>query len=154
MEASRQLKVGDQNFQIKRISAELGAWILNIMMSAMFKLANSDDGAAQHEESQIDPVEKANEIVAAMWISASTVISPDTYKQIQRYCLQACNIEIGGNPVPLVDLKGRWAAPELETNLPVVNQLIVETLQFNISPFFIESALKNKREAATALKSS
>src|SRR6185437_9017451 len=135
--------------------AETGAWILNVLISAMFKVAGEQESNAEQAAfDKAEPVEKANAAVAAMWISIGTTVSLETYKQIQRSCLQTCLLYVGGNPLPLISANGRWADASLEKNVIVVNQLVIEVLQFNLAPFFIESALKNKPEAATALASS
>ena len=155
MEDSKELDVDGKKFQLRRISAETGAWILNVLISAMFKSASVEESTSEQAAfDKSEPVEKANAAVAAMWISIGTAVSLETYKQIQRCCLQTCMLYVGGNPVPLISTNGRWADASLEKSVTVVNQLIIEVLQFNLAPFFIESALKNKPEAATALASS
>ena len=155
MENTKELTIVNKQFQLKRIDAQAGAWILTVLISAMFKASSGEESSPseQSEFDKADPVEKANSTVAAMWISVGTTVSLEAYRQIQRYCLQTCLLYIANNPVPLISTDGRWADKELERDIPVVNQLITAVLQFNLAPFFIESALKNK-EASTAQASS
>ena len=156
MDDVKELTIGDKKFQLKRMSAETGSWILNVLLSAMFKAVSGEEVSTsdQAEFDKGDKVEKANNAIAAMWVSVGTTVNLETYKQIQRCCLQTCLLYVGGNPLMLISANGRWADAALEKNVLVVNQLITEVLQFNLAPFFIESALKNKPEAATALASS
>ena len=149
MEACRELDIDNRHFRVSRFTALIGSRILNILLAAMFKAQTGDSGTAPNPE-DLSP-EDANALVSSMWIAVGSGLDTVTYTEIQRYCLQVCSIYAtdasDAPPIPLVSTNNRWAVKELEHDFATVNRLITEALQFNLSPFFIESALKQAESA-------
>jgi hypothetical protein len=154
MEAYREIEIKEQRFRIGRMTAMVGARILNTLTLATLKQQseakpNVNTEAAQSEFNDSTAEEKADSTVEIMWLAGGPSLSEEKYSQIQTQCLQLCSMypdSNGAAPVPILMSNGRWAVKELETDISTVNQLIQEALKFNLSPFFTESASK----AATA----
>lgn len=73
-------------------------------------------------------------------------ISEKDFRNIQAHCLMACRFykEVGGQQVAeqvLADT-GQWVLKSLECDTLTVMALTFHALQFNIAPFFDESALE------------
>jgi len=137
------------------MTALVGSRILNVLISTSAKQTSSEAPAEEkaQEKSLFDNLpeeEKANLIIASSWMLIGTNVPEDVYTQIQKNCLKTCSVYISPDapPTPVVMSDGRWAVKEIENDIPTVNQLIIEALQFNLAPFFTASALKSGSAAA------
>lgn len=154
MENSKDVTIGVRNFRVTRMTAMIGSWVLNILLSAAFKAQSGGESDSSSVESasfkSLSEIEKADASISAMWITAGSEISEENYAKIQRQCLRTCSMYIAESapPIPLLATDGRWAIAELEQDIKTINDLIQETLRFNLAPFFTESASKTKAEAA------
>jgi len=151
--------IGERKFRLGRMTALVGARILNVLISTSAKQQSSSQNSAEEkteteqEKAMFDSFseeEKANLIIASSWTLIGTNVPEDVYTQIQKNCLKTCSIYVSPDapPVPVIMADGKWAAKEIEHDIPTVTQLITEALQFNLAPFFTASALKSGSAAA------
>lgn len=149
--------ISGHEFRIGRMSAMTGARVLNLLLSAIMQSPTKEDSkpGAEPELESLSAEEKANNSIAAMWMIVGSMLSEEAYIRVQRAALQVCMFfPVPDSPgIPVLSVNGKWAATEIETDIPTVNQLIVQALQFNLAPFFIESALRSEAAAAQEQKS-
>lgn len=152
MDSSKTVTIGERQFKIGRFRAVVGARILNVLMSATLRAQTEDkpsDSAEAKEFTALSEEEKANISIASMWVLVGATISAELYGEIQKSCLQVCFfMKQEDASIPIIMSNGRWAVPEIEKDIPTVNELIVQCLQFNLAPFFIASASKAVEAAA------
>jgi hypothetical protein len=150
---SKEINIGSQRFRIIRMTPLVGSRIINVLFSAMSSLHNGSPAEeVKNDVAEFEAMpaeEKAKASISAMWVAAASVVSSDKYEEIQKNCLRCCQLYPSSDtdtPIPMMMASGRWAVPEPE--ITVVSQLITEALQFNLAPFFTESALKSAASAA------
>jgi hypothetical protein len=108
----------------------------------MVQKADSKKPEENPVEIPMDPIKRAEGTVGMLWIAAAAILSEETYAKIQGYCLRSCSYfttddQTTAAPVMMND--GRWALKDLENDPISVDNLISESLQFNIAPFFHEA---------------
>jgi hypothetical protein len=138
---SMDVKIGESTYRISRLTADKGSWIRGVLISAIMKQQDESTTDNSGELDKIDPVERANGLVAAMWLLSAGTVDQETYRRVQMNCLQVCSIIPEGlDPLPILMKDGKWAFKELEYDAATVDEIVVKTLQFNLSPFFLGGA--------------
>lgn len=145
---TKDVTIDRHRFQLGRMTPLVGSRILNVLISSSVKTiseaSQSEDKTGQASFNALSSEEKARDTVATLWMLAAANTSEEIYSQLQKYSLQACAIYVGESdapPIPVLAKNGRWADRTLEEDVKTVNKLILESLQFNLSAFFLESAL-------------
>ena len=137
---TKDIKIGEQEFQISRMTARNGSWVA---MQLLTKLLPSAVAGAVEQE------------LPMPHSSGKTEMSEDEFVNLQSHCLRVCSRyeTVAGNrtAVPILMADGRWAATELEYDIVRVLTLTVHALVFNMSPFFEEGALKPLLESLPGL---
>jgi hypothetical protein len=139
---------GNVEYRVGRLTAFTGNWIRSVLLTAALKQSAGPSGEALDEKDhaaidQMDPERRADGLIATMWLMGASSVGEADYQRIQLHCLQVCSkiLPESGTTVPILMKDGRWALKELEYDIPVINELVIKTLQFNLSSFFRGDAL-------------
>lgn len=147
----KEFTIGNQRYQIGKMTPLIASRVHNWILSGAAKLAQdqpdvpSNGNAPDASIAELSPEERqarADAIVAGTWVMASTLFSEELCEKVQMHCLLQCSQFAPGDngdapPVPIISANGRWAVKSLEQDALAVNQLILASLKFNISPFFL-----------------
>jgi hypothetical protein len=137
----KDVTVGERTFRLSKMPATDADWVKNQLVFAFCK----DMKSSGEQTEQPEPTEQwALDLVKALWIKGGVVISRETYTDIQAICLRACasvNDGVAGGPIMMVD--GRWADQTVKDDVKTVSDLIVQSLQFNLLPFFYDGPSGN-----------
>lgn len=148
-ETSKEVEVGGERYRLHKMPVEASTRIHNMLMAIAFKARDGSAGDSAPEPDEATAEERADAMVATLWMLASAEMEEKTYARVQHQCMLACS-RLGGDgslaPVKILD--GRWAFEELKHDGPTVDRLVVEVLQFNIAAFFL--ARLSRLAAATA----
>ena len=122
MERTKQITIGDAEYQIGSLTATTGSWIVaqiaTKMLPALFETSLSEEAGAQLS-------------------SARSMLSEDEFQNLQGHALSVCRrMEKNGLPMPVMHTSKRFAIKELEYDLVTVLRLTCESLVFNLTPFF------------------
>jgi len=159
---TKDVAIGDTRFQIGKMEVEYACWVLNLFMATearqmMNAKPNSNGTPAPEpppqEQTREITEEQAGNIVASGWVMVGADLPTESYRQIQSACLRATSMYLeDGSPMPLKMADGRWTASgkRFADDLKTVNQLIIESLKFNLSPFFLEDALNAPPQTTAA----
>lgn len=146
-EMFKDLEVAGKRYRLDRMTATMGAWILNVLITATMKSNNDNNSSSSSEEDksldEMPAQERSDGTVSVMWMVAATALSEEVYARIQSHCLKQCSQFLGEQPTPIMMKDGRWVAKELETDMSAVNTLVLEVLKFNIGGFFLENLSKD-----------
>lgn len=153
---TKDVSIGGSLYRVSKFDATIGAWILSNLVAASAQAKKPDIQSSDKtgpmpdmdkmSEKERDDFAQAN--VAYMWTLAGTVLDLDKYKTIQQYALRACSKQVVSSPTqmtfePIVMVDGRWAIDSLRDDTNTVSRLIVEVLQFNLAPVFLEDAFRS-----------
>lgn len=142
-EQFKDIVIGDRRYRIKKMDALPASRIHNWILSGASKLAQESKDNQAEPESKLTPEQKAEGLVVGVWIMASTLFSEELCEKTQIHCLQCCQQfpleSTEAPPTPVMMSDGRWVTQDLKTDSVTVNKLVLETLKFNISPFFLGS---------------
>ena len=136
------VEVDGTRYQLRKLRPNVGSYILTRMLAA--GVSTGALGSA--------PKDSLLMVVFGAFLRG---LDFDTFSFIQNNCLAVVGVmkQAGdGNevPMPLSSDSGAFAYPEVADNLPLVMNLTVQSLMFNLSDFFEEGGLKTVVAAATA----
>lgn len=134
MEDFKEVEISGQNFQIGRMTPEVGARIGNLLITSILKIR----GRGDNNEGSPSVTPTPEEAIEGMWVVATDTLSEENYSYIQRRCLLVCSQRITADSpaAPVLMKDGRWASKELSRDIAAVNSLIAESLKFNLAGFF------------------
>lgn len=147
-ERTKDVTIDGKKYQLSKMTAMVASRIHNWLVTASIKFQAeqqnittpaAEEEALHEEERKKDPQKAAAATVAMLWLLSSSTLSEEACTKIQNYALRSCSLypdDGVGMPSPIMLADGRWAVKALETDATAVNQLVIESLQFNISPFF------------------
>lgn len=145
---SKDIKIAEYQCRVGKLDACSAAWILGVLMAVVAEKrrqqAQPPADAAPDAPTPTDDAareEMARGIVGALWLTAGSALDRDRYRDVQQGCLRVCAAQNdGGLFEPIVSSDGRWVRKDIGGDAPTVHRLILETLQFNLSPFFLDDA--------------
>ena len=142
---TKDITIGNDRYQLVKMSAQTASWISNLLVANSLlnaRPSTSNESSEPSEEMpEMKPEEKAYAAVGSLWLLCGASLAEDVYKRIQNCCLMACRqYDSNGTLLAVLMQDGRFVSKDLENDAPTVNRLIMEAMQFNIAPFFIESA--------------
>lgn len=138
---TKDVEINGQKFQIKKMTAMTGSWLSNLLVATALKLASGAPDAEAQPQDDLSPEERATAMIGALWLTAGSTLTEEQYARIQHKSLSCCARHIeGGNPISVMMSDGRFADKELEQDGVMVGRLIMESLTFNLTPFFLASA--------------
>jgi hypothetical protein len=113
--------VGDTEYQVGRLTACDGSWILTQLLTKMLP-AMFETALARLAGGRLPP--------------NRSLITEAEFQNIQSHCLAVCRRMENGAPMPVFVPPNTWAIKELEYDLVTVMVLTIQALVFNIQPFF------------------
>src|SRR5579862_5528303 len=119
MQATKEVTLGETVYQIGRMTARDGSWILAELLTKMLPA---------FVESQFSGLP-----------GGRPQISEEEFQNIQGHALAVVRRIEKGIPMPIFVRPNTWAVKELEYDLVAVMTLTVHALAFNLSPFFAEA---------------
>lgn len=132
-EATRTVEIDGATYQIGRMKASDGSWVLmQLLPSIAAGLALNDNGNAKTL-----PIDFIGRIIGQIGQT-----DENTFRRIQAHALSVCRRMEHGAPMPVVSHQGVFAIKELEYDLVTVMTLTANALVFNLSPFFNAGGLK------------
>ena len=139
---TKDLVIGNKKFQLRKFTPLVGVWIGNVLMASTLtqqQTAAQSSGPTSEEFNKLTEEEKAQAAISAMWLLAADSLSREKYSQIQMECLQACSLYVRDDvpPVPM-------NVNEIGEDVSLLNQLVTESLQFNLTPFFSAGGLSQE----------
>lgn len=133
MTATKDIKIGNNEYQLGGLSARNGSWVAGqFAMIVLGKLENPE-----HETTEKD-------LGAALALSFRQ-LPEEIFNKVQGKCLEVCGryAKIGEatTPLPVLRKDGTWN-DVAEPSLPELFALTVAALAFNLHPFFAAGALE------------
>lgn len=126
MEDSKDVTINGAKFQVGRLKARHGSWILAQVLTKMLP----------------GVLERAFAKQGAKLAAGRSDMNEEEFASIQGHALSVCRrYDKDGLPMPVFLLPDRWADKELEYNLTAVMALTVHALTFNLGSFFAEGGL-------------
>jgi hypothetical protein len=150
---TKELKIGEYQCRIGKLDACSAAWILSVLMAVVADQRRrqpqpAEAGAPEPPNDAAAREEMARGVVGALWLTAGSALDRERYRDVQQGCLRACAARNdGGLYEPIVAGDGRWSRKDIADDAPAVHRLILETLQFNLSPFFLDDASSGEGQA-------
>jgi hypothetical protein len=149
---TKDVTINERTYQIGRISAIDGAWILGrwtekwaharAQMITQGVTSGQPDPQWNPEAAAKAPTPKREDATLAMAAFLIPKLSRAELAEIQPLCLSRCSRyeEAAGRqmPMPIMTPNGTWAVAELEYDGPTVMRLLQESIAFNIAPYFPE----------------
>ena len=120
----------------------VGGRVYGWLRVAALKYAEGKIQGVQEQPTPEDPSELANGTVGFCWMIAPMALSEESCEKIQRYALQSCSYYDAATQAPCALLvNGQIADAALRDDGPGVDELVIASLQFSISPFFLKGLL-------------
>ena len=139
MEMYTDIEISGTRYQIGRMTARTGSWIVTQIVTKML------------------PFGIEGQLGAGGLPASRAEMTEADFQNIQDHCLAVCRrYETTGateTPMPITVRPGVFAIKDLEYGLPTVLALTVQALVYNLSPFFLEGALQPILQAVTGLRS-
>jgi hypothetical protein len=154
MDATTEVVIGNSRYQISRVDAETGAFLLYQVMSSIRKAIledKSEDEPNKQEQPVVEksPEEKQKEIeeqTAAMIQNLLMNVDRQMFSRIQRDALSVCGQFTAVGEVetilPLLMASGKIAIPSLKFDIQTLVTLTQKSLEFNLLPFFQSGGFK------------
>ena len=150
---TKDVTIDGNRFRVGKLEVEYACWVLNLFMAkaAEKQAARPAEPAVPEPPRQMTEAE-AGDLVASFWTMIGTDLPADMYRQIQLACLLGCSVYQGDAPQPLKMVSGAWTkfGEEIAEAPRTVNRLIIESLKFNLAPFFLEDALNAPPQTTAA----
>lgn len=146
MDDTKDIVLNGSRYQIARMDAAVGSWLLYKLMDAMRKIFTGveQDGQQQpvQEMEQNQKEQAANAMISAMLMT----LDKDDFTKVQREALKVVGqyASVGEKEVllPVLMNNGTFAVPALRNDIVSVVNLTAGSLYFNLSPFFLGDGLK------------
>jgi hypothetical protein len=145
-DATKELVVNESRYQISRMDAAVGSWLLFKLMDALRKLfaaQNSEPDTTQgQEETNLVKREAATHaLIQGMLMT----LDREVFEQVQREALRVVGqfAMVGEKEVvlPVLMANGTFASMKLKNDISTVVILMSRSLYFNLSPFFLRGGL-------------
>jgi|HubBroStandDraft_3_1064219.scaffolds.fasta_scaffold177059_2 hypothetical protein len=131
--ATKDIRIGETNYQLGRLSARNGSWIVNQFVERVLGRLNNPDR---------ELTEKDLGLGLALDLQN---LSEETFLKVQAKCLEVCKRygTVGDStiPMPVLRADGKWN-DTAEPSLPELLALTVSCLSFNLYSFFESGALE------------
>ena len=150
---TKDVTVSGRKYRIEQMVPLMAGRVKGWLWSASIKFARDDRGQTAPAESRsLTPAELqelAEGSVKYAWSIAPSSISEEACEKIQRYALQQCKYFDASTQAPCDLLVGNTIADAaLKDDGPGIDELIVHSLQFSVSPFFSKELAERLNPAA------
>ena len=118
------------------------ALLQSAQLAAFRKFAPSRANGNEPAKAETPTVSQVEEMIAMGWALASSELSEEQLLGVQHKCLVSCEAKSAKSNMyeRVIADDGRWVQEEVSDNLQLVNFLIVETLKYNLTSFFLDGA--------------
>ena len=143
--------VNGKRFQISRMQADTGSWLLFKLMDALRKIMQAENN------DQPEPIQPAVELTAEQKTAAAEAaanaaiqvmlmnLDEELFAKVQRHALNVCGEYSAVGPdeviVPLLKADGKFANFQFSTDISTVVALTSQSLYANLSPFFLNGGI-------------
>jgi hypothetical protein len=123
--------------------------LLQSAQLAAFKKFARSNGGEQSKVSSPPTETQVAEMIAMGWALASAELPEEQLIGVQQKCLITCEAKSAKSQMfeRVMTDDGRWVQDEVADNLQLVNFLVVETLKYNLTSFFLEGASEPAKPA-------
>jgi hypothetical protein len=128
VEATKEIRIGESDYQLSRFSARDGSWIVGQFLTKGLLLP-------------LDNVQLEEKELGSVFAITLREFSEATFESVQAKCLKTVRRVENGQPIPVLMADGRWAVRP-EPDLVELTALLVASLVFNLHCFFAPGALK------------
>lgn len=146
MDDTKDVVLNGSRYQISRMDAAVGSWLLFKLMDALRKIFAGEQAGEQPEPQELEQNQKeaaANAMISAMLMT----LEKDEFTKVQREALKVVGqyAAVGEKEVllPVLMQNGSFAVPALKKDIVSVVTLTSGSLYFNLSPFFLGDGLKD-----------
>jgi hypothetical protein len=146
MEDTKDVVLNGNRYQIARMDAAVGSWLLFRLIDSIRKIfADAEQDGEQPTAQELDQAQKeaaANAMISGMLMT----LEKDEFSKVQREALRVVGqyAAVGEKEVvlPVLMANGAFAVPALRNDIVAVVTLTSSSLYFNLSPFFLGDGLK------------
>lgn len=146
MDDTKDVILNGSRYQIARMDAAVGSWLLFKLIDSMRKIfAGVEQDGQQQAPQDLDQSQKeaaANAMISGMLMT----LEKDEFAKVQREALKVVGqyAAVGEKEVllPVLMANGGFAVPTLRSDIVSVVTLTSNSLYFNLSPFFLGDGLK------------
>lgn len=145
---SKEVVVGGSRYQITRMNAAVGSWLLFKLIDSLRKLF-AQNSTEQDTSPPIveEDVSRREAATRALIQGMLMTLDRDLFEQVQREALRVVGqyAMVGEKEVvlPILMGNGNFAVPELKSDIVAVVALTSHSLYYNLSPFFLAGGLDN-----------
>lgn len=127
--------IKDKEFWIKKFDARTGSYIAFKLVKIITPIL-----------SKLDKDSNLEDINLTELLNGLFELPKEEFEFIQDSCLQSCYYILPGNSVQVLNEYKEWGDPDLEYDTPLIMELTVKTLVFNIKGFFPEKLLDSIKD--------
>lgn len=133
---TKEIQIGDNSFQLRKLDPEAGSFILMRMIGALQSGVAASTGEAN--ATPTGEVPSGEDMVRAVAFGAFfRGLDFEMYRFVQKHCLACVSVLKGDAPIPIVSDGGAWVATEVDSgDVAAIMRLTVEVLVFNFADFF------------------
>jgi hypothetical protein len=134
-EKTKIVTISGQKYQIRKLRANVGSFILTRILAAGVSAGSLGIGDNPKES-----------LLMSVFGAFLRGLDFETFSFIQNNCLSVISrmeagADGGEDPMPIVADSGVFAAPDVASNLPLLMNLTMQSLMFNLADFFEEGGL-------------
>lgn len=149
-EALKEVVINDRRFQIGKMTAKTGSWLLYKLMAELRKIMEPGNGDSPAPVPMTDEQKKeAAEQMAQVSVGVMLQnIDEELFAKVQQHALEVCGEfkMVGEEEVilPVLMLNGNFSNPDLKFDIMTVVNLTSQSLLANLSPFFLNGGFGNQ----------
>lgn len=146
---TKNVEIDGKNYQIRRMEPNVGSYLLFRLLGAMNELKTGDAPATTGNETTAPAAAPSGEDIARSVVLAALF---QANKDFEFHCfLQAKALAVisrlegepgSERPMPIMTSSGVIALPEIREDITLISKLEIESITFNLSPFFEGGGLK------------
>jgi hypothetical protein len=144
---TRDIVVGGSRYQIKRMDAAVGSWLLFKLIDSLRKLFSQNSTEPDVKVEEETELSKREAATRALIQGMLMTLDRDLFEQVQREALKVVGqyALVGEKEVvlPVMMPNGTFATPVLKSDIVTVVMLTSHSLYFNLSPFFLTGGFDN-----------
>jgi hypothetical protein len=139
IEQSKVVPLNGHNFQINRLPADVGSFILMRLMGEAAKAAQNAPQISEEPKEPKKEITPEDRIRALCFVVFSGTMTFDLFQFIQRHCMMVTRKMENELPMPFMSDDGRWADRQIAANHSLIVKLMIEVCVFNFASFFSET---------------
>ena len=130
------IEVDGAQYQVRRLLPEVGSYIWQLLMRAVFKAQQDNPQPESVQSSEPAPVIAPDARLRGFCAIAFMHMAFTDYKFMHDAALKVVSqMDGNGNPIPIMADNGQWAATDIADSPMLVTKLITESLAWNLQGF-------------------